>query len=167
MAYSNNYSYLLLSTGNKSEMSVGYSTIYGDMNGGFNVLKDVYKTELYKIANWRNNLKVKLFEGPVSNVIPINSINKPPSAELKPNQKDLDSLPSYEILDQILFYFIEKELSIEEICKKGFSRVLVKNIRNMLLKSEYKRRQAPPGVKISIKSFGKERRYPITNQFKI
>ena len=108
-----------------------------------------------------------MFEGPVSNVIPLNSINMPPSAELKPNQKDLDSLPSYEILDEILYYFIEKELSIEEICKKGFPRVIVKKIRNMLLKSEYKRRQAPPGVKISIKSFGKERRYPITNQFKI
>ena len=166
MAYSNNYSYLLLSTGNKSEMSVGYSTIYGDMNGGFNVLKDIYKTELYKLANWRNNLKKNLFKGPSLNVIPLNSINKPPSAELSYNQKDSDSLPTYEILDKILYYFIEKELSIEQICKKGYSVSVVKKIRNLLLKSEYKRRQAPPGVKVSIKSFGKERRYPITNQFK-
>ena len=111
MAYSNNYSYLLISTGNKSEMSVGYSTIYGDMNGGFNVLKDVYKTELYKLANWRNNLNEKLFKGPSSKVIPENSITKPPSAELSLNQKDTDSLPSYEILDEILYYLIEKEFS--------------------------------------------------------
>ena len=166
MAYSNNYSYLLISTGNKSEMSVGYSTIYGDMNGGFNVLKDIYKTELYKLAKWRNNFKKKIFKGPSPNVIPLKSINKAPSAELSHNQKDSDSLPTYEILDKILFYFIEKELSIEQICEKGFSVSVVKNIRNLLLKSEYKRRQAPPGVKVSIKSFGKERRYPITNQFK-
>ena len=167
MAYSNNYSYLLISTGNKSEMSVGYSTIYGDMNGGFNVLKDVYKTELYKLANWRNNLKEKLFKGPYSKVIPENSITKPPSAELSLNQKDTDSLPPYEILDEILYYLIEKEFSLEEICKKGFKSSVVKKIRNLLVKSEYKRRQAPPGVKISVRSFGKERRYPITNQFKI
>ena len=167
MAYSNNFSYLLISTGNKSEMSVGYSTIYGDMNGGFNVLKDIYKTELYNLAKWRNNLAIKLFRGPKSNVIPKNSIEKPPSAELSYNQKDSDSLPSYETLDKILYYFIEKELSIEEICKKGYSSKIVKKIRYLLLNSEYKRRQAPPGVKISIKSFGKERRYPITNQFKI
>ncbi len=167
MAYSNNFSYLLISTGNKSEMSVGYSTIYGDMNGGFNVLKDIYKTELYKLANWRNRLKKNLFKGPTLNVIPLNSINKPPSAELSHNQKDSDSLPTYEILDKILFYFIEKEFSIEQICKKGYSVSVVKKVRNLLLKSEYKRRQAPPGVKVSIKSFGKERRYPITNKFKV
>ena len=167
MAYSNNYSYLLISTGNKSEMSVGYSTIYGDMNGGFNVLKDVYKTELYKLANWRNNLNKKLFKGSSSKVITENSITKPPSAELSLNQKDTDSLPPYEILDEILYYLIEKEFSLEEICKKGFKPSVVKKIRNLLVKSEYKRRQAPPGVKISVRSFGKERRYPITNQFKI
>ena len=167
MAYSNNYSYLLISTGNKSEMSVGYSTIYGDMNGGFNVLKDVYKTELYKLANWRNNLNKKLFKGPSSKVIPENSIIKPPSAELSLNQKDTDNLPPYEVLDEILYYLIEEEFSLEEICKKGFKSSVVKRIRNLLVNSEYKRRQAPPGVKISVRSFGKERRYPITNQFKI
>ena len=167
MAYSNNYSYLLISTGNKSEMSVGYSTIYGDMNGGFNVLKDVYKTELYKLANWRNNLNKKLFKGPPSKVIPENSITKPPSAELSLNQKDTDNLPPYEVLDEILYYLIEEEFSLEEICKKGFKSSVVKKIRNLLANSEYKRRQAPPGVKISVRSFGKERRYPITNQFKM
>ena len=167
MAYSNNFSYLLITTGNKSEISVGYSTIYGDMNGGFNVLKDVYKTELYELAIWRNNLNDKLFSGPALKVIPINSIEKQPSAELSFNQKDTDSLPPYEILDKILYYLIEKEYSVEEICNKGFKAPVVKKIRKLLYSSEYKRRQAPPGVKISTKSFGKERRYPITNQFKL
>ena len=167
MAYSNNFSYLLISTGNKSEMSVGYSTIYGDMNGGFNVLKDIYKTDLYKLAEWRNNIKTKLFNGPKGYVIPKSSIDKEPSAELSFNQKDTDSLPAYDILDKILFHLIEEELSIEEIVKKGFNYKMVKGVRKLLLVSEYKRRQAPPGVKLSIKAFGKERRYPITNLFKI
>ena len=167
MALANQEKHLLLSTGNKSEIAVGYCTLYGDMNGGFNVLKDVYKTELYEIANWRNNLNEKLFKGPSSKVIPENSITKPPSAELSLNQKDTDNLPSYEVLDEILYYLIEKEYSLEEICKKGFKSSVVKKIRNLLVNSEYKRRQAPPGVKISVRSFGKERRYPITNQFKI
>ena len=103
MAYSNNYSYLLISTGNKSEMSVGYSTIYGDMNGGFNVLKDIYKTEVYRLAKWRNNFTYKEFNGPKGIVIPFNSILKPPSAELSANQQDIDNLPDYKILDQILY----------------------------------------------------------------
>ncbi len=166
MAYSNNYSYLLISTGNKSETSVGYSTIYGDMNGGFNVLKDIYKTELYELAKWRNRLVIKPFNGPEGQVIPLNSIEKEPSAELSLNQKDLDSLPSYDILDKILYYFIEKEYSIEQVRKKGFDLKMLKRIRSLILISEHKRRQAPPGVKLSIKSFGKERRYPITNLFK-
>ena len=133
MAYSNNFSHLLISTGNKSEISVGYSTIYGDMNGGFNVLKDVYKTELYKLANWRNNLNEKLFKGPSSKVIPENSITKPPSAELSLNQKDTDSLPPYEILDEILYYLIENNASYIKgkagitatllISKKDFSEI--------------------------------------------
>ena len=165
MAYSNNFSYLLLSTGNKSEMSVGYSTIYGDMNGGFNALKDIYKTQVYILSKWRNT-QIKLnLKGPKGKVIPDNSIKKEPSAELKFNQKDSDSLPPYLVLDKILYLFIEKELSIDEIIKKGFKKKLVIKIRNLLLKSEYKRRQAPPGVKLSLKSFGKERRYPITNLF--
>ena len=167
MAYSNNYSYLLISTGNKSEMSVGYSTIYGDMNGGFNVLKDIYKTELYELAKWRNSIKKNYFKGPKGYVIPVNSIEKEPSAELSLDQKDSDSLPPYDVLDKILYYFIEKEYSIDQIIKKGFKSKTVKRIRELILVSEYKRRQAPPGVKLSIKSFGKERRYPITNLFKL
>ena len=166
MAFSNNFSYLLISTGNKSEMSVGYSTIYGDMNGGFNVLKDVYKTDLYRLARWRNDLKLKFFKGPKGNVIPKNSIIKSPSAELKPDQKDTDSLPPYDILDKILYFIIEEELSVKEIVRKGFKDNVVNKISNLVFKSEYKRRQAPPGVKLSSKSFGKERRYPITNKFK-
>ena len=167
MAYSNNFSYLLLSTGNKSELSVGYSTIYGDMNGGFNVLKDIYKTDLYKLANWRNKLEKNIFKGSIGRVIPENSINKEPSAELSLNQKDSDALPNYNQLDQILYYFIEREFSIEQICKRGFPIKTVKKIRSLILLSEYKRRQAPPGVKLSSRAFGKERRYPITNKFKL
>ncbi len=166
MSYSNNFSYLLISTGNKSEMSVGYSTIYGDMNGGFNALKDIYKTDLYKLAEWRNRTTTKYFKGPMGIVIPQNSITKSPSAELKPNQEDSDSLPPYHILDKVLYLLIEKELSVKEIVEKGFKTKLVKKISTLLFKSEYKRRQAPPGVKLSSKSFGKERRYPITNKFK-
>ena len=167
MAYSNNFSHLLLSTGNKSEISVGYSTIYGDMNGGFNVLKDIYKTELYELAKWRNKVNFKLFKGPKGIVIPNNSIQKEPSAELRLDQKDSDSLPPYETLDKILYQMIENEASIEEIKKMGFDEKLIKRIRALLLKAEYKRRQAPPGVKLSTKAFGKERRYPITNAFKV
>ncbi|PPR26077.1 MAG: Glutamine-dependent NAD(+) synthetase [Alphaproteobacteria bacterium MarineAlpha9_Bin4] len=166
MAFSNNFSYLLISTGNKSEMSVGYSTIYGDMNGGFNVLKDVYKTDLYKLAKWRNSLKFKYFKGPKGKVIPINSITKNPSAELKPDQNDTDSLPPYEVLDQILYFLIEKELSVKEIIQKGFEEDTVKKVSFLVFKSEYKRRQAPPGVKLTSKAFGKERIYPITNRYK-
>ena len=147
-------------------MSVGYSTIYGDMNGGFNVLKDVYKTDLYKLARWRNNIKFKYFKGPKGQVIPDNSIIKSPSAELKPGQKDTDNLPPYDILDKILYYLIEKELSVKEIIEKGFRASVVKKVSSLVFKSEYKRRQAPPGVKLSYKAFGKERRYPITNRFK-
>ena len=167
MAYSNNFSHLLLSTGNKSEISVGYSTIYGDMNGGFNVLKDIYKTELYELAKWRNKVNIKLFKGPKGIVIPNNSIQKEPSAELRLDQKDSDSLPPYETLDKILYQMIENEASIDEIKNMGFNERMIKRIRALLLKAEYKRRQAPPGVKLSTKAFGKERRYPITNAFKV
>ncbi len=165
MAYSNNYAYLLISTGNKSEISVGYSTIYGDMNGGFNAIKDIYKTDLYNLAIWRNQNNIRYFYGPSGQVIPQNSITKSPSAELRHNQKDTDSLPSYDELDKILYLLIEKEYSITEVVKKGFKISTVKRISALLLKSEYKRRQAPPGVKLSLKAFGKERRYPITNKF--
>lgn len=151
MALSNQYGYLLLSTGNKSENAVGYTTLYGDMCGGYNLLKDLYKTQVYAISKWRN--------------LPISIINKAPSAELHPNQKDQDSLPEYEILDQILHHLIEENLSIEQVVKKGYDLALVKKIFIMLKNSEYKRFQACPGPIISTCSLSKNRRYPITNHF--
>ena len=165
MAFSNNNGSLLLTTGNKSEVAVGYSTIYGDMNGGYSVLKDVYKTEVYELAKWRNLAKELNFLGPKGIVIPKNSISKEPSAELGIGQKDSDSLPPYKKLDFILDLIIEKELSIKEIIKEGYEEDLVKKIYNLVRISEHKRNQSPPGVKISSKSFGKDRRYPITNKF--
>jgi len=165
MALSNKFGYMLLSTGNKSEISVGYTTIYGDMNGGFNVLKDAYKTDVYEIAKWRNNNFCQNLLGPKGVVVPLNSINKEPSAELNINQKDQDTLPSYEILDEILKKIIEKDYSLIDLIKDGHKEILVKRIYKLLLLSEYKRRQSAPGVKLTARSFGKERRYPITNAF--
>jgi len=165
MALSNKFGYMVLSTGNKSEISVGYTTIYGDMNGGFTVLKDAYKTDVYEIAKWRNNNFCDSLLGPKGIVVPINSINKEPSAELNINQKDQDILPSYELLDEILKKIIEKEYSLIDLIKDGYSKILVKRIYKLLLLSEYKRRQSAPGVKLTARSFGKERRYPITNAF--
>ena len=129
------------------------------------LIKDIYKTDLYNLAIWRNQNNIRHFYGPSGQVIPQNSITKSPSAELRHNQKDTDSLPSYDELDKILYFLIEKEYSITEVVKKGFKISTVKRISALLLKSEYKRRQAPPGVKLSLKAFGKERRYPITNKF--
>ena len=165
MALSNKFGYMVLSTGNKSEISVGYTTIYGDMNGGFTVLKDAYKTDVYEIAKWRNNNFCDSLLGPKGIVVPINSINKEPSAELNINQKDQDILPSYELLDEILKKIIEKEYSLIDLIKDGYNKTLVKRIYKLLLLSEYKRRQSAPGVKLTARSFGKERRYPITNAF--
>ena len=165
MAISNKFGEMLLSTGNKSEISVGYTTIYGDMNGGFNVLKDAYKTDVYSLAEWRNKNYQSNFKGPKGKAIPENSIKKPPSAELSPDQKDEDSLPPYDILDQILKELIEEEKSISEIVEIGFEKKLVKKIYKLVLLSEYKRRQSPPGVKLTGRSFGKERRYPVTNAY--
>ena len=165
MAISNKFGEMLLSTGNKSEISVGYTTIYGDMNGGFNVLKDAYKTDVYSLAEWRNKNYQSNFKGPKGKAIPENSIKKPPSAELSPDQKDEDSLPPYDILDQILKELIEEEKSISEIVEIGFEKELVKKIYKLVLLSEYKRRQSPPGVKLTGRSFGKERRYPVTNAY--
>ena len=165
MAVSNKFGDMLVSTGNKSEISVGYTTIYGDMNGGFSALKDAYKTDVYKLSKWRNINYNKLYLGPNSFVVPLNSINKEPSAELNLNQKDQDSLPPYEVLDEILKNIIEDEASLETIIKLGHDRQLVHRIYRLLLLSEYKRRQSAPGVKLTARSFGKERRYPITNAF--
>ncbi len=154
MAISNKFGSMVLTTGNKSEMSVGYATLYGDMNGGFNPIKDVYKMEVYRLAAWRNTQ---------GHVIPERIITKAPTAELRENQKDQDSLPPYEALDDILEGLVEREQTVAEISARGHDVALVKRIQHMLYVAEYKRRQAAPGVKITRKNFGRDRRYPITN----
>lgn len=156
MAISNRFGWMLLSTGNKSELSVGYSTLYGDSCGGYNVLKDVYKTQVYALANWRNAQ---------GEVIPQRSIDKAPSAELAPNQKDEDQLPPYAMLDDILFHHIEQRESAKEIVAKGFDEAIVSKVLRMVRLSEYKRRQSCPGVKLSSMLYGKDRRFPLTNKF--
>ena len=156
MAISNKMGSMVLTTGNKREMSVGYATLYGDMNGGFNPIKDVYKTEVYRLAEWRNT---------VSEVIPYAIITKAPTAELRENQKDQDSLPPYDVLDDILDGLVEREQSVAEIAARGHDVALVKRIQHLLYIAEYKRRQAAPGVKITRRNFGRDRRYPITNGF--
>tara|TARA_Y100001970_G_scaffold284426_1_gene401757 strand:+ start:633 stop:2282 length:1650 start_codon:yes stop_codon:yes gene_type:complete len=166
MAISNKLGKMLITTGNKSEVSVGYSTLYGDMNGGFNPIKDIYKTELYALANWRNLNVPKNVLLTKKNIIPETIISKEPTAELRDNQKDSDSLPSYDQLDQILEGLVEYELSTNELEKKGFSRDEIKKVENLLYVSEYKRRQSAPGVKISLRNFGRDRRYPITNKYR-
>ncbi len=165
MALSNKRGHMVLTTGNKSEMSVGYATLYGDMCGGFSVLKDVYKTTVYSLAQWRNQNWSKGFEGPKGLVIPENILSKPPSAELRPDQTDQDSLPPYEQLDDILRKLVENEWSVEKISEQGHDIKTVRRIRRLLYTAEYKRRQGPPGVKITRRAFGKDRRYPITNWF--
>src|SRR4051812_11322588 len=166
MALSNKFGDLLVTTGNKSEMSVGYATLYGDMCGGYSVLKDVYKTEVYALSNWRNAHRPEGSLGPDGPVIPESSITKAPTAELRPNQIDQDSLPPYDELDAILNGLVEEELSVPEIVARGFSHATVTRVQRMLYSAEYKRRQAPPGVKITRRSFGRDRRYPITNGFR-
>ncbi len=165
MAFSNKFGHMLLTTGNKSEMSVGYATLYGDMNGGYSVLKDVYKTTAYALASWRNRSSLPELLGPSGRAIPEASITKPPSAELRPDQTDQDSLPPYEVLDAVLERLVEDEESVAEVVAAGYDLALVKRIRGMLLRAEYKRRQAPPGVRITTRAFGRDRRYPITNRF--
>ena len=166
MGLSNKFGELLVTTGNKSEMSVGYATLYGDMCGGYSVLKDIYKTEVYALARWRNEHIVEGGCGPRDRVIPQSSITKAPTAELRPNQTDQDSLPPYEELDAILQGLIEEELSVAQIVARGFTRETVTRVQRLLYAAEYKRRQAPPGVKITRKSFGRDRRYPLTNAFR-
>jgi NAD+ synthase len=167
MALSNKLGYMVLSTGNKSEMSVGYATLYGDMCGGFSVLKDVYKTAVYELSRWRNEHTFDWAQGPKGRVIPENVLVRPPTAELKPNQKDEDSLPPYSKLDDILRGLVEEDLGVEEIVARGHDRETVTRVWNMLDTAEYKRRQAPPGVKVTRRAFGRERRYPITNGFSV
>ncbi len=165
MALSNKFGDMLLTTGNKSEMSTGYATIYGDMCGGYSVLKDVYKTTVFALSHWRNANVPAGSRGPQGPVMPERVITKPPSAELKPDQKDQDTLPPYEVLDAILEGLIEGEKSVDAMVAAGFDRALVLRVWRMLDRAEYKRRQAPPGVKITARAFGRDRRYPITNGF--
>ncbi|MGH1418271.1 MAG: NAD+ synthase [Hyphomicrobiaceae bacterium] len=166
MAISNKFGAMVVTTGNKSEMSVGYATLYGDMNGGFNPIKDLYKTEVFRIAAWRNAHVPKGGLGPSGTVIANNILTKAPTAELREDQKDADSLPPYDVLDDILTGLVEEELALADIVARGHEADLVARIQHLLYISEYKRRQAAPGVKISSRSFGRERRYPITNRFR-
>lgn len=165
MALSNKFGPMVLSTGNKSEMSTGYATLYGDMCGGYAVLKDVYKTAVFAVCRWRNAGRPEGGLGPAGPVMPERVITKPPSAELKPDQKDQDTLPPYDVLDGILGCLIEGEMGVEETIAKGYDEATVRRVWRMLDRAEYKRRQAPPGVKITGRSFGRDRRYPITNGF--
>ena len=166
MAVSNKFGAMLVTTGNKSEMSVGYATIYGDMNGGFNPIKDLYKMEVYRLCRWRNANVPKGGMGPAGTVIPENIITKAPTAELRENQKDQDSLPPYEQLDDILTCLVENEMPLADIIKRGHTVETVKKIERLLYLAEYKRRQAAPGIKISRRNFGRDRRYPVTNRFR-
>lgn len=165
MAISNKLGPMVLSTGNKSEMAVGYATLYGDMCGGYAVLKDVYKMEVYAVSQWRNQNHSALLRGAKGRAIPERILTKAPTAELRDNQKDSDSLPEYPVLDDILSQLIEGEKSVAEIVARGHEEAVVKRVWRMLDRAEYKRRQAPPGVKITARAFGRDRRYPITNRF--
>jgi NAD+ synthase len=166
MALSNQGGEMLLTTGNKSEMSVGYATLYGDMAGGYSVLKDAYKTTCFALSRWRNENRPKGALGPNGAVMPQRVIEKPPTAELRPNQKDEDSLPPYSLLDRILEGLVEKEMSVKETAAAtGADLAIVADIEKKLLRAEYKRRQAPPGVKLGSRNFGRDRRYPISNAF--
>ena len=166
MALSNKFGHMLLTTGNKSEMSVGYATIYGDMAGGYSVLKDAYKTTVFDLSRWRNEDVPAIGLGQAGPVMPDRVITKPPSAELREDQKDEDSLPPYEVLDPILHGLVESELSVDALVARGFERETVARIERLLYIAEYKRRQAPPGVKLGSRNFGRDRRYPITNAFR-
>jgi len=157
---------MLMTTGNKSEMSVGYATIYGDMAGGYNPIKDAYKMTVFAISKWRNQRRPKIGLGRDGVVIPENIIVKPPSAELRPDQKDSDSLPPYEVLDPILLGLVEHDKSVDQLVGEGFDKPTVTRIERLLHLAEYKRRQAPPGVKLGTRNFGRDRRYPITHAFR-
>ncbi len=166
MAISNKFGSMVVTTGNKSEMSVGYATLYGDMNGGYSVLKDLYKTQVYALSKWRNQKRPNGALGPDGPVMPDNVITRVPTAELRENQSDQDSLPPYDILDGILECLVEGEMSADDIVAKGYDRETVKRVEHMVYVAEYKRRQAPPGVKLTTRNFGRDRRYPITNAFR-
>jgi NAD+ synthase len=166
MAISNKFGSMVVTTGNKSEMSVGYATLYGDMNGGFNPIKDIYKMQVYELSRWRNTQVPPGALGPSGEVIPTSIIDKAPSAELRPDQTDQDSLPPYPALDDILECLVEKEMATDDIVARGHEEAVVHRIEHLLYIAEYKRRQSAPGVKITKKNFGRDRRYPITNRFR-
>jgi NAD+ synthase len=166
MAVSNKFGAMVVTTGNKSEMSVGYATLYGDMNGGYNPIKDLYKMEVYRLSAWRNAHAPDGGKGPGGIVIPASIITKAPTAELRENQTDQDSLPPYEVLDDILACLVEREMPLADIVAKGHPAETVAKVARLLDLAEYKRRQAAPGVKISARNFGRDRRYPITNRFR-
>ena len=166
MALSNKFGHMVVTTGNKSEMAVGYATLYGDMCGGYNALKDFYKTEVFQLARYRNSEIPKGSLGPAGEVIPERIITKPPSAELREDQKDEDSLPPYDVLDDILRGLVDEEEDVDDILARGHDEATVRRIEHLLYIAEYKRRQAPPGVKVGGKNFGRDRRYPITNRFR-
>ncbi|HAY05308.1 MAG TPA: NAD+ synthase [Hyphomonas sp.] len=166
MALSNKFGHMVVTTGNKSEMAVGYATLYGDMCGGYNALKDFYKTEVFELAKWRNENLPPGALAPAGEVIPIRIITKPPSAELREDQKDEDSLPPYPVLDDILRGLVDLEEDVDDILKRGHDPATVRRIEHLVYIAEYKRRQAPPGVKVGGKNFGRDRRYPITNRFR-
>uniref|UniRef100_UPI002FCC6AA6 NAD+ synthase n=1 Tax=Bosea sp. (in: a-proteobacteria) TaxID=1871050 RepID=UPI002FCC6AA6 len=166
MSISNKFGPMVVTTGNKSEMSCGYATLYGDMNGGYNPIKDLYKTEVFRLSALRNRWKPRGALGPDGEVIPENIIVKPPTAELRENQKDQDSLPPYEVLDDILACLIEHEMRLSDIVARGHDLETVKKVERLLYLAEYKRRQAAPGVKVTRKNFGRDRRYPIVNGFR-
>jgi NAD+ synthase len=166
MALSNKFGSMVVTTGNKSEVATGYATLYGDMCGGYSVLKDIYKTLVYDLCDWRNQHLPSGALGPAGRVVPQGIIVKPPSAELRPDQKDQDSLPPYEDLDAILRALMDQEISAEEVAAAGYPLDLVKRVQHLLFVAEYKRRQAAPGVKITRRNFGRDRRYPLTNGFR-
>lgn len=166
MAISNKFGAMVVTTGNKSEVSVGYATLYGDMNGGFNPIKDLYKMQVYALSRFRNGLRPKNCLGPEGEVIPENIITKAPSAELREDQKDQDSLPPYETLDDILECLVDREMPISDIVARGHAPEVVQKVERLLYLAEYKRRQAAPGVKVTDRNFGRDRRYPITNKFR-
>jgi NAD+ synthase (glutamine-hydrolysing) len=166
MAISNKSGRMLLTTGNKSEMAVGYATLYGDMNGGFAPIKDCSKLLVYRLASYRNALARQRGEFGPQGAIPARVIEREPSAELRPDQKDTDSLPPYEVLDAILEAFIEEDLSVDEIVARGFDRDVVGRILDMVKRNEYKRRQSPPGIRVSRRAFGRDWRYPITSGYR-
>lgn len=163
MALSNKFGHMLMTTGNKSELGVGYATIYGDMAGGYNPLKDIYKTMVFELSRWRNTHHVAIGLGPHAMVMPQRVITKPPSAELRPDQQDEDSLPPYPVLDRILFGLIEEDKTVDQLAEDGLDRAIVTRIEHLLRLGEYKRRQAPPGVRISARGFGRGWQYPITH----